>query len=219
MIFNHLTRAVLLLALLLVARQGLVRRSLSFVAYLVAVLACGSLMAFWPRTFYTWAFWAGSRDLYALLKVLVAVEMGAHVFQAFPGARPVARALTFTFLFGLGVLVVGIHPEGTVIYPAVTREWQDWRTVLNVGTIWLFVSLALLSAWYNLPLDRWHRALLAGFTVQLVLGTLVLARWKTFSASGMLDPLVASWWVYSAWAYARAPKAVPVRGRAAMAPA
>lgn len=212
MIFNHLTRAVLLLALLLVVRQGLVRRSVFFVVYLLAVLACGSLMAFWPRTFYTWAFWAGSRDLYALLKILVAVELGVHVFQAFPGARPVARAMTFTFLFGLGVLVAGIEPDSH-------GGWRDWRMVLNVGTLWLFVSLALLSAWYNLPLDRWHRALLAGFTVQLVVGTLVLARWKTFAASWLLDPLVASWWVYSAWAYARAPKAVHVRERVAMAPA
>jgi hypothetical protein len=191
-IFAHLARLGLGTALLGVARNGLHRRCRSFVAYLVAVFVCGSLITLWPDHFYTWAFYSASRDLYAFLKVLVAAELGVHVFRAFPRARAIERTATLLLLLVLLVLVLGVSPHAP-------EPWLEWHRRLNVGTLWVFASSALLVAWYNLPLDRWHAAIVGGFTVQLVLQTVVLARWDSYALSIMIDPLVAGWWAFAAW--------------------
>lgn len=194
MFFNHLTRAILLVALAVILRNGLHRKCWTFVAYVISVLTCGSLMAYWPGVFYNAPFYGFSRDLYAGLKLLVALEVGMHVLEAFPRARAVARTLAAALL---AVVVLSV---------AAAAPWLGWsawqlsRARLNAGTIWLFAGLAIIVLWYNLPLDRWHRVLLAGFTVQLLVSSSLLSNEVLFRRFAvMVDPVVAMWWVYGAW--------------------
>lgn len=200
MILYLLTLAGLLVSLGLIFTKGLHRKSWAFVANLVAVVVCGFLMVVWPGTFYTANFYATSRDLYAAFKLLVAVEVGYYVFRAFPRALSVARC---------GAFVVVAVTAGTVAGHSPWLGWSAWslsRAGMNAGTVWLFGGMALLVVWYNLPLDRWHATIVGGFTAYLVLSTVLLAReglWRSYAA--MLDPVLAAWWAYSAWAFGRAP--------------
>jgi len=200
-ILNHLTRAVLLVALFLTVQRGLHRKSWAFVANIVAVVVCGSLMAGWPRTFYTWSFYAMARDLYMAFKLLIALEVGYHVFRSFPRAMAQARWGAFFIVLATAATVAGAAGRGPWV------AWSAWslsRAGLNAGTVWLFGGLALLVLWYNLPLDRWHATIIGGYTAYLVLSTVLLAReglWRSYAA--MLDPVLASWWAYSAWSFGR----------------
>jgi hypothetical protein len=197
-ILNHLTRAVLLVALFLVVHRGLHRKSWALVAKLVAVIVCGSLMAGWPSSFYTREFYAMARDLYAALSLLLAVELGYYVFRAFPRALALARWGALVVLLGTAAVVAGASPW---------LGWSSWslsRAGLNTGTVWLFGGMALLVLWYNLPLDRWHATIIGGYTAYLLLSTVLLAKeslWRQYAAA--LDPVLASWWAYSAWSFGR----------------
>lgn len=200
MILNHVTRAVLLVALGLTVQRGLHRKSWAFVANLVAVIVCGFLMVVWPGTFWTREFYAMTRDLYAAFKLLVALELGFYVFRAFPRALALAR---------WGALIIVVATVSVVAAHSPWLGWSDWslsRAGLNAGTVWLFGGMGLMVLWYNLPLDRWHATIIGGFTAYLLLSTVLLAReslWRQYAM--VLDPVLASWWAYSAWAAGRVP--------------
>lgn len=197
MIFNHLTRLVLAAALVLVVSKGLASKCWSFVAYLSAVLVGGALMAYWPGSFYAppYHFWLFTRDLYAGAKVLVALELGLYVFRAFPRAARVSR---WAAVWILGAFALALP---SLPFVGGFQAWTTSRGPINAATVWLFASLALLVVYFNLPLDRWHRSIIVGFTVQLLVGSLLLASESVFRKYGViLDPVIATWWVYSAWA-------------------
>lgn len=195
MIYSHITRAVLLVALALTVRKGLHRKCWTFTVQLVAWIVCGFLMAVFPDTFYTPAFYGASRDLYSWLKLAIVLELGYYVFRSFPRALYVARSVTMPAVAVLAVALVMLR--------APYFGWWAWslsRASFNAATIWLFGGVALLIVWYHLPLDRWHAALIGGFTVQLLLSTAFLASesiWRNYSM--MVDPLVACWWCVAAW--------------------
>lgn len=195
--FGYVTLAFNAVAFTLVCRRGLIQRCWTFALYLGALVVCGTLagggyLGVFPPAFVRWAYYAFSRDLYSVLKMLIAVELGAHVFRAFPRARAIEEKLTLLLLLALLWLVLTISPHGT-------EPWLEWRRRLNVGTLWLFASWALLAAWFHLPLDRWRRALLVGFTGQLVVQTLFSWRLELYAMAAVVDPVVAAWWAYSAW--------------------
>ena len=199
MIFNHLTRLALLPALFLIFQRGLHRKCLSFTVYLFAVLVCGSLMAYFPGTFYNAPFYRMSRELYAWLKILIALEIGFHVFRAFPLALKVARTWAMLILAPTVLIVAyGIQFAGW-------DHWQVTSGTFHAGTIWLFAGMGLLQVWYNLPLDRWFKVLIGGFVFQLLFGltaSAVLAS-AALAIVPMVDPAVASFWSWGAWTYGR----------------
>lgn len=180
----------------------------SFVAYLLATLVLGGLMSLWPARFWNWPFWLFSRYTYAGLKVLIALELGAQVFRAFPGAKVVARSFNLAMVFLLAVLMAAL-PSSADFGPF----WTQAHLRLTTWTVWMFAGMAILVGWYNLPLDRWYRALMGGFAVQLVLGAVVLSlstrmKWVAFERFGVvLDAVVATWWAYVAWRPVRVPVA------------
>lgn len=198
MIRYILTCGALLVALYFTLRRGLHRKSWAFAANLVAVIVCGSLMTGWPSSFYTRDFYAMTRDLYAALKLLIAVEVGYYVFRSFPRALAFAR---------WGALFVLLSTAAVVACASPWRGWASWslsRAGLNTGTVWLFGGLALLVLWYNLPLDRWHATIIGGFTAYLVLSIVLLASegiWRKYGT--MLDPFLAVFWAFSAWNFDR----------------
>jgi hypothetical protein len=197
MIFNHLTRLAILMALFLIFQKGLHRKCLSFTVYLFAILICGSLMAHLPGTFWNAPFYRMTRELYAWLKILIALEIGYHVFRAFPLALKVARTWALLIL-GTMVPLVGFG-----IQFAGWDHWQVASGTFHAGTIWLFAGLGLLQVWYNLPLDRWFKVLIGGFVFQLLFGSFALSSFGFFVLAGMIDPAVASWWGFGAWTQGR----------------
>jgi hypothetical protein len=128
------------------------------------------------------------------VKLAIAIELGVRVVAAFPGTWRLARAL-----LGAALLTTTA---------AVSLGGAPQHPLLATGTIWLFAAVSLVVVLFNLPLQAWYRALLAGFVPYLfVFSTLqsILARRGDALAEriGRIDQLaylaLVGWWVYTAW--------------------
>jgi hypothetical protein len=212
MILSHVIGALMLVAVVGVFARGWHRRCWTWIAYAVAIIVCGGLMSIWPASFYAkpYAFWWFSRDLYAVLRILVAVEISGHVFSSFPRAERLARVLV------LLLLVSSVMPIALSVSQA-SHTAPYLR--LNTATICLFGITSLLAVWFNLPLHRWHRAVLLGLTVQLMIFTAVLGLLDAYgwelrhvlsSLSGVGSAVLAATWAVVAWT----PERVRVRSSA-----
>jgi len=188
-----------------VLRRGLHRRCWSFLVYLLAVLIYGSAELAgtllyevrsleWPQWFWSWEFWHFQQTALELVKLAIAIELGVRVVAAFPGTWRLARAL-----LGAALLTTTA---------AVSLGGAPQHPLLATGTIWLFAAVSLVVVLFNLPLQAWYRALLAGFVPYLfVFSTLqsILARRGDALAEriGRIDQLaylaLVGWWVYTAW--------------------
>ncbi len=195
------------LAGLLVRRR--IRLAYVFPAYLVAIVVLSSLTGLWPARFHTWSFYWFKEAVYSVLKVGVAVELAIRVFQAFPRARRVARAL---LLLVLGITVVAAwaaSPEGA---PPGQAGWAELVLALNPrinnGTAWLFGALFALILYHRLPLHPLHKAISFGFMAYLLFLSfgLDLVKRSEFAhrtmvsyASSIGYTLVAGFWARAAW--------------------
>jgi len=192
----------------------------SFLAYLLIVLVCNSLVSFWPERFFTQWFWILSQGLYDALRMGIAAELTFRTFQAFPGAKVAARRLVFGLLLATSLALIAI-PEGSYsahkgwTYGQVALEWQP--RVLT-GVIWLMNGLAILITWYRVPLHAYHKALLLGFVPYLLLSTTLLSLikqwgWGFLPYVQALDPVafmtLMGFWAWSAWRSDTQPEASP----------
>jgi hypothetical protein len=195
----------LALVLVGVLRRGLHRRCWSFLVYLLAVLIYSSaelagMMLYdvpsleWPQWFWSWEFWHFQQTAFELVKLAVAVELGVRVVAAFPGTWRLARTL-----LGAALLTTTA---------AVTFGDAPQHPLLATGTIWLFAAVSLVVIVFNLPVDAWYRALLAGFVPYLfVFSTLqsILNRrgYDLATTIGSIDQVaylaLVGWWAYAAW--------------------
>jgi hypothetical protein len=188
-----------------VLRRDLHRRCWSFLVYLLAMVIYNSaefagMMLYnvpslqWPQWFWSWEFWHFQQTAFEVLKLAVAVELGVRVVAAFPGTWRLARALLSAALLTTTV--------------AVTFGDAPQHPLLATGTIWLFAAVSLVVIVFNLPLDAWYRALLAGFVPYLfVFSTLqsILNRrgYELATTIGSIDlvayVVLVGWWAYAAW--------------------
>ncbi|MGE0453854.1 MAG: hypothetical protein AB7O37_11975 [Vicinamibacteria bacterium] len=135
----------------------------SFVAYLMAILVCNSLISFWPDRFFLLWFYILKESLYDLLKLAIAAELAFRTFKAFPGARARARLLLAPLVAALvGVLLLKALQSDPGV--TVLRHHPLGQT----ATIWLFAAMSLLAVWFHVPVHPFHRALLMGFTSYLI---------------------------------------------------
>jgi hypothetical protein len=207
-------------AALVATMTGLVvRRRLqlcwAFCIYAAVVLGCETLIALWPARFYTPDFWMVKQALYDATKVAVALELAYRVVRAFPGAMRTARVSALALLAGSTAVIVG----GPLT--ADYRAMVEWQPRILFGVVSLFTLTALVMLWYNLPVQRWHRALLMGFSGYLLVFTVMLNvlrthGWQNLQWLGPLDGVaylaLTMWWAFAAWA----PEPVPVEIPAAV---
>src|SRR5688500_14610832 len=106
--------------------------------------------------------YTASRNGYAVLKLLVAIQVAIHVFRVFPEAEKVSLA-SAAMLLSLTVPMIAFLPYRTGP-PMSPILYAEWHLRLGTASVWLFAATALMVAWYHIPCDRWHRALLVGFT-------------------------------------------------------
>jgi hypothetical protein len=138
------------------------------------------------------------------LKLCVAAELTYRVFRSFPGALSRARlvlapALT---LIALGIISV---PHGTDYVDIVTR----YNPQIQTGVIWLLSATAVLTVWYNLPLNPLHRSILLGFSSYLIVFATLANVLRSFGFDrfvqtvGMIDAYaylaLVTWWAFTAW--------------------
>lgn len=204
----HAVKVAVLVALVGAFARGHARRCWSFTVYLGVIVSCNTLVTTWPAAFYTQTFWLLKQAVYDVLKFAIAIELGFRVVRVFPGAARGARAAALVgLLASLGVILTG---AGHLPYEA-QFEWQP--QILAAG-VWLFALVALLVAWYRLPLDDWSRAIVMGFAPYLLvfvalLNILKRNGWEAWRAASIADSLcylaLVSWWAWAAWQPATSP--------------
>jgi len=179
----------------LVARSR-VNRCRSLVALLVAVVAFGTLMSFFPSRFYTRSFWMIKEAVYCSLRIAVGIEVAYAVVRAFPGAAATARRSALAIL--------SMTLSGVMLAPGeLSKNVFAWEPRLLAGTIWLFAMTALITVWYQLPIHLWHRAILMGFTAYLsvvhVLFGLLPSRGWLGGVDAVASLALYGWLAFSAW--------------------
>ena len=198
----HATKLVLLAALvgLFVRRRH--TACYSFTVYLAVVFTCNCLVSFWPGTFWVYDFWIMKQAAYDILKLAIALELGARAVQAFPGAAAAAR------LVALLVLCAALLLIGTTVGSFEGLRTWDWLTTTSTATIWVFAGVGMLVLWFRIPVTRMHRAILLGFVPYLAVFTVLtglLQRhgWSAISWIGGSETVVylflVSWWCVSSW--------------------
>ena len=198
--------AVALLGFILVGifRNGLVRVCRWLPPYLGAVLLGDLAILIWPELFFGWAFYLAKETAYGVLKLALAVDLGATMFAAFPGAAATARHASLIALVAIGLVLVAAPPAGVRL--------DDLAVVLHPrlanGTALLLLVLWFLALWYHVPTHRFHRAILAGLSAYLLVFTIILgylvkpgARWHpVVSLADSLGYLaLLGFWVREAW--------------------
>lgn len=198
----HVTKLVLLGALVGLFARRRHAACWSFTVYLAVVLTCNCLVSFWPGTFWVYDFWIRKQAAYDILKLSIAVELGARAFRAFPGAWAAARVVGLAVLTAAGVLIA------STAAPFHTRRTWDWLTATSTATIWVFAAVAFLVLWFHVPVSRMHRAILLGFVPYLAVFTVLtgLLQRHGWSALSWLTTfetvvylLLVSWWAVSSW--------------------
>lgn len=160
---------LLVLALIVgVLRNGLHRQCWSFLVYLVMIFTYGTLeltgILFyqwpgleWPRVLWNFEFWHFKQTAYEVIKLAVAIELGARVVAAFPGARSTARGLlVLTLLTTTAAVSLGDTPH---------------HPLLSTATIWMFACTSLVVTFFRLPIRSWYQDLLVGFVSYLFIFT------------------------------------------------
>ena len=199
----HAVKFATFLALAGILGRGRYRTCVLFPTYLLAILVGNALVSFWPETFYTRWFWILKQAVYDLLKLGVGLELGFRIFRAYPGTH---RRALMACAAVLGITTVAIINVG--MFQGAVPVVYDYYPRVAAGTIWLMTAIVALVAWYRLPVERFHRAILLGFsTYLLIFTTLVnlLKEWgfdrmfEWFSSVGTLAYLVVMvWWAWAA---------------------
>jgi hypothetical protein len=192
-------------------RNRLYRYCRTFVAYAAAVGLGGALIVLWPGTFYSWEFWQAKDLIYSTLSFLVALEIAALTFQAFPGARARARQLSVLILLATLAAVAFIPisaAEHSGTNPSQANLYLDFQPRVAHGTVMLLAGVWALILWYVVPLHRWHRAILRGLLPYMLLFTvavrlLVSWGWDSRTQIGYADSVVylavLVYWAWEAW--------------------
>jgi hypothetical protein len=192
------------------------QQCLSFGVYAGVVAGCDMLITLFPERFYTASFWMARQALYDVLKVAVALELAYRVVRAFPGATRTARLSVLALLAISTAVIMGGPWAGSYL------SMGEWQPRIVFGVVSLFTLTALLVLWYNLPVQRWHRVLLMGFSAYLLVFTIVLnvlrtKGWQVMSWLGWLDGVaylaLTMWWAFMAWAPEPEPTGIPVTVR------
>jgi len=199
------SNALLAVVLTGLVMRGRVLRSKLFPPYLVSVLAPSLLVGLAPDRFHVWSFWLVKETVQSVLKVGLALEIAYRLFQRLPAAHSVARtgaAVGLLLTCGAAALApIQAHDVRGVALAVLPR--------ILYGTALLFAALLCVVAWYRIPLDPLHKAILVGFVPYLLVSTLTLnllthLGLASREAAGYLVSaaynLLLCYWTRAAWA-------------------
>jgi len=216
LIANLVRIAVLLVFVGLIARRR-AHLCWSFTVYLGAILAGNTMISFWPERFFTRWFYILKESVYNVIMLCIAAELAYRVFRAFPGALARARVVLAPLLAIVTVGVISV-PTATDYLDIVTR----YNPQIQTGVIWLLSATAVLTVWYNLPLNRLHRAILLGFSSYLIVFVTAANLLRSFgydrlkAFASVMDTYaflaLVSWWAFTAWRSEKAYEDVTDRG-------
>lgn len=198
----NLVVGLLAAALFGMAVRGRARLCWSFSAYLVMAIVTNRLIVWWPERFFTLRFWIVKESLYAILMVLIALELAWVALEAFPRARGISR------LAVIAVAAVGLLAVFTAGTGDKAGRVGEFMAAAQTGAVWAFVVLLAVAYWYRLPLHAWHRSIALGFALYggvygALLGTVGHFGWSAYDYVAPLEPAAyaatVGLWVLAAW--------------------
>jgi hypothetical protein len=214
LVVSHAVKVALVALLAGLVMRGQARYCWSFGAYILATLVGNSLATLWPDTFYNPTFWVLKQGVYDALKMAVALELAWRAFEAFPGAKRVARSVFLVLLTASAFALGALTPHSSYL-----TLWE-WQPGTAVAALWLLTGTALLVVWYQVPVHEWQRAIMLGFAPYLLVFVAALELLKTRgwlaarTDAGLLDStaflVLVLFWVWTIW---RPTGAIPAEAR------
>ena len=197
------------LVLIAVVLGGVYRNRLSricrwFPAYLLAVLVAELAIMLWSKQLFNWEFYVTKEAVYGVLKLILAIDLGATMFAAFPGAAATARHASLLALSCICAVLVAAHPAGARLDDLAV----ELQPRLANGTAFLLLTLWGLAIFYHVPTHRFHRAILAGLSAYLLLATVIVGYFvlphspihELASLANSFGYLVLlAYWIWEAW--------------------
>jgi len=186
--------------------RGHWRSCYSFALYLASFAVFEGAILAWPSRFFHLDFWLAKEAVEGFLKLSVAFEIAARVFERLPAARS-----TFALAFLASLLAIS-----AAVAPAVGADAQTMARVglprLLYGTALIFAGLLGSCFWYHVPLYPIHKAVLVGFVPYLVAFTVVLQLletlgWEVRGPANYLNTVafvsLLAFWTSAAWRHYR----------------
>lgn len=193
--------------LLAVTLAGMIQRRrwaswYSFTLY-VAVIAISTTAFLLEPSLYNEDMWAAHLNVVNVIRFMVALELAARTFRAFPGARSTLRPVLLVVLVVTLILVAG-----------TSRHDLDYRTFLQEqqprllnGNVWLYTAIAGLILWYRLPIARFQKSILLTYVPYLFfelvyLHVFVERGWESKPVGYVNQAaylLMVGVWAWSAW--------------------
>jgi hypothetical protein len=193
-------QTLLLLTLAGILTGGLAHRAKAFTAYLLIVVVGEGVTLLRPEVFWTFDQYVIRQLGYLAMKVVIAAELAAEIFDGFPTAQRAARRVVGAILLVTFVVVVTM-PLGADRFDHLGVE-QILARLAN-GVLWLFVGLAAVARWYVVPLHRLQKAIVMGF------GTFGLVSVVCFNFMHWTEPvkiliptaylMLVTYWAWTAW--------------------
>lgn len=202
---------------------GLVHRARSRRAWLlpvyIGVTALTEALWLLRSNARSWDYWALKELLLTLLMAAVAVEISVRVFAHLPGARRHAWGALVLVLVGT---LLAVWQAPGVAGGLVAGTWRYVLVVqvlprLAIGSVLLCVATLAVMAYYRVPLDPLHRAVLFGLALYLLLyagpmasaATNEVGRFVMYNVTPVVYLAVLAMWAYVAWKAEPEPPASP----------
>lgn len=191
--------AAILVGLLI---RGHWRSCYSFALYLASFVVFEGAILAWPGRFFHLDFWLAKEAVEGLLKLSVAFEIAARVFERLPAAR---STVALAFLASLLAISIAVAPT---VGADVTTMAKFGLPRLLYGTALIFAGLLGACFWYHVPLYPIHKAVLVGFVPYLVAFTVVLQLlqtlgWEIRGPANYLNTVafvsLLAFWTRAAW--------------------
>lgn len=156
--------ALAALALVGLVHRRRVRRAYCLPPLLLALIASSTFVAIAPDL-YTWKTWLIKESLHVLVLAALGIELSTRMFRNLPGAAAWARGLSAMVGLAIGLLVYAApRDRGVVTDLSVTI-----LPLLVGGVALLYTAIALVTAYFLIPEDPLHKAVLSSFPLYLIL--------------------------------------------------
>lgn len=162
-------------------------RAWSLPVFLSAVLAADMIVALWPAL-NTWRFWLSIEVFHTLLLLALVLEVSFRIARSLPGP-----ALTLSLLVPIVIAATGAlwrdAPRQYVLFELVPR--------LLAGTAGLYIGTFLVQAFFRVPVDPLHKAVLLGLSPWMLLYAATWGRVTRADAVAMTGAVNAAMFAFA----------------------
>jgi hypothetical protein len=174
----------------------------TLVPYLVVIGGYDVLVRMSVR-YHSWDLYLAKESLVAALRLLLAVELYVRLFAGLPGAR---RLANWPLLASLGITLLYLWTSTIRADPV--KSFQTIIPIATDGATLVLTTILALAAWFRVPADPFHRAILRGLVAYLLVYTLGIHLFTAFGwgsrlainrVTGLSYIILLVYWGVAAW--------------------